>query len=456
MTAPQPGIKNRHRWRFHGKNGRRLFPTAAFLLLALLAFAPAAPAADETYSFDLSEIEKKPWHVGGYAEVRPVRYRLNPDGAFYKLRFYNRDEGDAVDEFNGRLQLEGSYEKGIARLYVRTNTDYRRSYLGETENTSIYEGYGSLRPSPSFKVDAGKKNLKWGKGYAWNPVAFLDRPKDPDDPELPLEGYIVLAADWIRSFDGPLKTVSFTPVLLPAYDHVNDGFGVPNRLNVAGKLYMLLYDTDIDLMGLADGSRTARLGFDFSRNWTTQLEVHGEFAWIRNHTRTWIDGTGVSYSDTYNAISGLVGLRYLTTRDTTIIAEYYHSGMGYSAEEMKGFYSFVDRGWNTYLGGGGDGLLRRALLTAEGTYGRLNPMRDYLYLRLSQKEPFDILYFTPALTVMANLGDGGYTVSPEAAYTRITNLDLLLKANFLFGGPGSEFGEKQNRWRIEFRAGYSF
>ncbi len=123
---------------------------------------------------------------------------------------------------------------------------------------------------------------------------------------------------------------------------------------------------------------------------------------------------------------------------------------------MNGFYAFVNRGWRTYLAGGGDGILQRALLTADGTYGRLNPMRDYLYMRITQKEPFDILYFTPALTVMANLNDGGYTVSPEAVYTRITNLELRLKASFLYGGPDSEFGEKQNRWRIEFRAGYSF
>jgi hypothetical protein len=32
-------------------------------------------------------------------------------------------------------------------------------------------------------LDAGKKVVKWGKGYAWNPVAFVDRPKNPEDPE---------------------------------------------------------------------------------------------------------------------------------------------------------------------------------------------------------------------------------------------------------------------------------
>jgi hypothetical protein len=40
----------------------------------------------------------------------------------------------------------------------------------------------SWKPSPSFTLDAGKTVVKWGKGYAWNPVGFIERPKDPNDP----------------------------------------------------------------------------------------------------------------------------------------------------------------------------------------------------------------------------------------------------------------------------------
>ena len=42
--------------------------------------------------------------------------------------------------------------------------------------------------------------------------------------------------------------------------------------------------------------------------------------------------------------------------------------------------------------------IQRAANFSQGLYGRFTPMQDYLYLRLSQKEPWDILYFTPALT----------------------------------------------------------
>ena len=80
-----------------------------------------------------------------------------------------------------------------------------------------------------------------------------------------MEGYILATADYIKSFEGPLKTFSFTPVLLPVYDHVNDDFGNNNNLNMAGRFYFLLYDTDIDLMFMTGGSKPDRYGIDFSR-----------------------------------------------------------------------------------------------------------------------------------------------------------------------------------------------
>jgi hypothetical protein len=83
-------------------------------------------------------------------------------------------------------------------------------------------------------------------------------------------------------------------------------------------------------------------------------------------------------------------------------------------------------------------------------------MRDYLYFRASQKEPFDILYITPSITGILNLNDGSYTLSPELLYTGIGNLELRLRASVLQGERFSEHGEKQNDWRVEFRARYYF
>ncbi len=433
----------------------KTLPGILFVFLWLLGSLPCAGFAEE-YAFDESEIEKKPYHIGGYAEFRPVLYGLDRDASLYKLKFCDREEGSALEEYNAALQLEGSLEAGIARLFVRTNTDYQNSYLGGHTRTSVYEGFLSIKPTSSLTVDIGKKTLKWGKGYAWNPAAFVDRPKDPDDPGQNLEGFVVASADYIRSFSGPLKTVSFTPVAVPAYEDVNDDFGRTGHMNFAAKLYLLLYDTDIDFMFLGGASRPRRFGADFSRNLRTNLEIHGEFAFIKNHGKRYLAESGEAIVAEGDATSYLAGIRYLTETDTTYILEYYRNGTGYSENEMSVFFSFVDNACDAYVSTGNGMLLQKAGNVAAGNYGRPNPMRDYLYFRASRKEPFDILYLTPAITWILNLDDGSFSLSPEIEYDGVKNLDLRLKASLLKGDRYSEFGEKPNDWKVEFRARYYF
>jgi hypothetical protein len=432
--------------------------TRAILLIAALALLLAVrrDCHGEEYRFDDAEIEKKAYHLGGYGEFRPVLFGLDRDAALYRLKFYNRDEGDTTAEYNGKLQLEGSLEKGIGRIFVRTNSDYRNSYQGESFITTIYDGYLSLKPSSSLTLEAGKKSLRWGKGYAWNPVAFIDRPKDPDDPELNLEGYIVASTDYIKSFAGPVQTISVTPVLFPVYDGVNDDFGKLGYINFGGRFYLLTYDTDIDFLFLMGGSRTNRYGVDFSRNITSNFEVHGEFAYVEDATKRTVDAAGIIAEEELDAKSWLLGVRYLSEAETTCIVEYYHNGAGFTESEMHGFFSFIDNGYTTYSISGDNSQLLKAAGLAEGGYGKMNPMRDYLYARISQKEPFDILYFTPALTSIINLDDGSFSLSPELLYTAITNLELRLKANVLVGETWSEYGEKQNNYRVELRVRYYF
>jgi hypothetical protein len=435
------------------------------ILLVVFLICMSSVSFSQEYKFDPSEIEKKPYHIGGYLEVKPVLFGLDQDAALYKLRFYNQDEGKTTEAYNGKVQIEGNYERGIARLFTRTNFDLQYSYLGwehtETKHM-IYEGYLALKPSDSLSFKLGKQTLLWGKGYAWNPVAFVCRPKDPDDPELALEGYVTASADYIKSFNGPLKTISLTPVLLPVYKDIkddfdiNDDFGEVDHLNFAGKLYFLFYDTDIDLTGLIGKSKTNRVGIDFSKNITSNFEIHGEFAFINNQKIMVMDSQGNISQKTFDAESFLLGTRYLTTSDATFIFEYYRNGAGYTHSELEGYFSFIDTGYDQFLNTGNNSMLKKATKVTEGNYGRPNPGKDYLYLRVTQKEPFDILYFTPAITTIMNLNDKSFQISPELLYNGFTNWEFRLKGTALVGQGGSEFGEKANDYKIELRVRYYF
>ncbi len=429
-------------------------PSLPLAVLAVVFLSSVLHA--EEYAFDLSEVEKKPYHFGGYAELRPVLYGLDKDAALYQLRFYGREEGHTLPEYNAALQLEGGIEKDITKLFVRTNTAYQNSYLGTTSKTTVYDAFLSVKPAPAITIDAGKKALKWGKGYAWNPVAFVDRPKNPDEPDLNLEGFVVASADYIKSFNGPLKTLSVTPVLIPVSDHMNDEFGAADHLNTAGKVYLLLYDTDIDFLFLTGASKQSRYGMDLSRNITTNIEVHGEYARIDDFMRSYITADGSTHQTVYDASSWLLGLRYLTEKDTTYILEYYRNGTGFTEQEIGDYFTFIHNSYDSYLTTGNDALLRKAATVTEKSYSRSNAGREYLYVRISQKDPFGILYWTPALTAIMNAEDGSYSLSPEISYTGITNLELRLKGTLLAGDWLSEFGEKPYDYRVELRARYYF
>ncbi|MDP1612161.1 MAG: hypothetical protein Q8M11_13995 [Sulfuritalea sp.] len=412
--------------------------------LALLACLLAAAAWAEDFKFDAAEFDKKPFEFGGYVELKADRSWLNRDGSFYKLNGLTRD---TLNRNTATLKLNAKYTQGIATFNLRASADMRRDELGSEDTTRFDEAYVSIKPDPGLTVDIGKQALKWGKGYAWNPVGFIERMKDPNDVELAREGYTMLAADFIRNFDGDLKTVAFTPVLMPVGTQTNQDFGKPNHLNAAAKLYLLYYDTDIDFTWLASGSRSPRFGIDFSRNLTTALEIHGEWARIRDLEIRRIDAAGNVTSETRDATSTLLGLRYLTENDTTWIAEYYRNGTGYTQSQLTDFHRLVDSG--------NPALLAKARQISP-SYGRANAGERYLYLRASQKEPFDIVYFTPSATLIANLEDHSWSLTPELLYTGVTNLDLRLRATWLKGASGTEFGEKQNARKLELMARFYF
>jgi hypothetical protein len=433
------------------------------VVLALFFSFASFAHSQEPYQVDLTEIEKeiqrtadKPYSLGGFLEFQPTLLGIDRDSAFSRVKFFKNKQGSTFDQYNFRLRLEGSYKKDIFSAFFKTDTLVHNDFEGWDEDTKLFEAYVSVKPSPSFIMEAGKKVVKWGKGYAWNPVSFIARPKNPEDPEEALEGATLATADYIRSFDGPLKTATLTAAVVPVYPHVNAKSGELYHTNFASKIYLLAYDTDLDFMVFTGESRTTRYGFDFSKNLTTNFEVHGEFSVINNFKSKFINESGRGLSTEREAVSYLLGLRYLTEKETTYILEYYRDGAGLSRKQMTDFFSFVDSSYRTFVTTGNVTGMVRAAQLAKGPYGNPNPMRDYLYFRVSQKEPFDILYLTPALTSIINPVDGSFNVIPEVAYSPMTNLEFRLRGVFLVGRRQTDFGEKQNDYRLELRLRYYF
>jgi hypothetical protein len=100
--------------------------------------------------------------------------------------------------------------------------------------------------------------------------------------------------------------------------------------------------------------------------------------------------------------------------------------------------------------------LTLASRATEAGYGRMNPMRNYVYGRINQPDAGGVLYLTLGASAIVNVDDGSYSLLPEVQYKPTENLELRWLANLQRGGSRTEFGEKQGDLRLELRARYYF
>jgi hypothetical protein len=421
----------------------------AVLVSALAATLAATTIVRAEETFDVSAFEKKAFEWTGFVELRPEKQSLRRDSVGYQL-LYPGETRSTADRLGAAAEVSGILRHKSLSYNFTGHASSINEPRGTTSDSRMYENYVSWQADPTSVAEIGKRTLHWGKGYAFSPVAFLERPKDPSDPELAREGFLMATGSLVRSFDGPLQTLTLTAAFVPTTSDLNPDFGAPGYNNPAFKLYGLILDTDVDLIYAAPGSRGPRLGFDFSRNLGSNLEIHGEWARSTDATRLLLTPGNSLATQTRSYDSYLLGLRYLTERDMTILFEYYSNGGGYSMDEMSQFYDLVRASATNAA------LTQAAARAASQGYIQPNAMQNYVYLKLSQKEPFDILDFTPSVTLIANTDDHSYSLIPELLYTGVKNLELRLRLALNSGNASTEYGEKAVQSRVELRARYFF
>jgi len=430
-----------------------------FIYVSIPGYIFAEDKSSDTIDldFEIPEVEKKPYSFNAEFEISETIKGFDEDSLLFHQRYPNGRDDDTFFQTDLNLKVEGSYQVSIVKLYARLNGDlYYNKDEGWENDSRTEEAYISLQPSTSAAFEAGKKVLKWGKGYVRNPVAFFSRPKDIEDPDATLEGYYVVSGDLIKSIDSPLKTIALTPVILPVSRHINDEWGTERDTIWGGKIYFFAFDTDLDIMFLSGEEVEDRFGIDFSKNISVNFEIHGEAAIVLDYVKYITDQQGNLTEKQYDAKSYLLGIRYLTSHDITYIFEYFRNGQGYTSDEMKDYFTFIENGYQEYINIGSMAKLSKSRQYGSQFYNKQTAMRDYLYLKVSQKEPFDILYFTPSVTCLYNTNDKSGSIMPQIIYTPITNLELELRATFLLGKGYTEFGEKLNDYKIYAAVKYYF
>lgn len=336
------------------------------------------------YDFDMDAIEAKPYTTSGYLRGEHKHQILNDASPKYPSKNKNSMQ-TYLSEAN--LKFASFKEKWKMESEFIANADFIDGDF--TKEFTVAQLSFEYKFDINHLVEVGKKAPKWGKGYFVNPIAFFDRKKNPDDPEASREGYTLANYRYNKSYSGDLQNLTFDVLALQNSDNVNEDFNANHGTNVGLKLYMLYLDTDIEFVYMYASGDEERVGLDFSKNLQTNFEIHGEFA----------KTLGI---DDYKF---LVGLRYLTSSELTITSEYFY-------QKNQSF--------------------------------KTEPFFDNAYLmsKISQKEPFAILYSSLYYKNIYNLEDDSMQNSIGATYSFKNDMFLDLSYNTNGGDVESEYGSK--------------
>ncbi len=414
-------------------------------LLACLFLASAlAHAQEEPVEIPPSAEKKLEW--SGNLDTKYTFFHTAQESPLYKLQFYDASElSSYLSQYRIEPYLNADYRTKDLGFHLKTHA----TYFSDAEATfDLFEAYGSFNPSFNATIQFGKRVYSWGKGYAFNPVGFVNPIKDPENPELAQAGLLSANFEYIKSFSSAaLQTFSFLFVMIPPPPKFHRRYDEAENTEVALKTYFLLWDTDIDLMGYYSQSKPKRLGFDFSRNIKENFEAHGEVSYNKDTPRYSI-ADGKLQTEPDNHFSYLFGLRYLHASNTTVIAEYYRNGLGLNKKEFEDYAGFLANGARS----GSAAIVQNTLGVSQQYFRGSTLMQNYLYVKITKPEPFEWLYFTPSLYTIYNLHDHSFLLSSPLNYKPATNFEFIFWPTFLLGGNNAEFGGKLLQQRIELWA----
>ena len=392
-------------------------------------------AEDDPYAFDVEEFTKKTWEWNGEISIVSTDKSFNKSSAAYAVKFPNQDESKSQD-LGLKMGINSRWDWDWSRLYISGEIYSTYSTISEfnDQDQFLNEGYWQLSNFGHHSFEIGKRLLRWGKGYAFNPVAILERPKNPDDPESNREGLWMVQGVLIpKAFYG-VDSYSVALVFLPVRNNINSDYRSALEIeNIWGlRLYALIGTTDLDFYyNQWTEKGETDLGVDFSSNLTTNFEVHGEYLNKKTEEET-----------SYQA---LLGLRYLTSNEITWIIEGYHDSSGMRYEESSSLYK---RSQNT--------------TTSQATtiIGQLQKNKtinqNYSYIKASIKEPFNWLYLTPSLILLSNLDDSSHNITSQFNYAPGTTWIFQVLWQHFTGRENSQYGESLLKDKIEVEFTYSF
>lgn len=405
------------------------------MLLLLTSLQTTGFSQDEDlYSFEVDEFTKKIWEWKGFVSFTATNKSYNKDSVLYPKKIENSKSNS--QDYELILGLESRWDWDWSRIFLIGEANAVRSSIPENDEDDavLQEAYWQLAEFEPHNFEIGKRLLRWGKGYAFNPVALMERNKNPEDPEASREGLWATQLVWITGAITGFETTSVNLVYLPIREDINSDYqsGVEKEDIWGLKLYGLIGTTDIDIYAVNwDQENITQWGIDFATNISVNFEIHGEYVTSK-------------YQD-YDQNETLLGLRYLTDTDVTWIAEVYSDSEGFTKDESEALYKNIDNS---------PGIKALPYLSQIQQKKTIN--QNYGYFKISVKEPFNWLYFTPSISWLGNLDDQSSNISTQLSYNPSDNWTMLFTWQHMAGNEYTQYGENVVQDKLALLTTYNY
>lgn len=367
---------------------------------SFIALGVSSLIASDEYGFSMNELnqmELKSYDFSGYIKAQHKHQNFNKDSMMYASK-----NKDSQETYLGELFINYKYFQDQFTFNTDLVVNYENIDSVSEDTYTINQAVVTYKIDNFHELNLGKRTPKWGKGYFSNPIAFIDRKKDPNEPEANKEGFTGINYKFNKVYQGDLQNIGLEINYLRTTEDFNEELYAENSNIFASKLYLLYKDIDIDIAYVYNDKDTNKFGIDFSTNLQTNFEIHGEYAKY--------DTGEFSY---------LLGLKYLTDSELTLISEYLYK----SEEQIQN-----------------------------------QPLWDNRYFinKITQKDPFNILYWSVYFMDTFNLDDRSHQDSLGVIYTGFKNLELDFSIAKMSGDTTSEYGAKLIENYTWLQVKYSF
>ena len=317
---------------------------------------------------------------------------------------------------------------------------------------SIRELSYDLSLTDNLDMTVGRKILKWGPGYAFNPTGVVEPQRSPSDPSDRLGQNVGRTLISVNAF---LGKSSLTLVYLNDAQFQSGNFHWGEH-DYALRAYTFL--NGLDLSGILHYRQGDRL--EVGTNWSyvvgENLELHGEFLAKKGsstlyHEILWSDNpeqifASYPYTERFDNSNEifyklLLGGQYTFENGVNIALEYYRNMEGLSTSEWNQWMKFVK-----FQNGIQQGSIpvppemvgpsRDNLLWALQTLSPRGTMRDYLFGR----EYYSADGWSFEFIQLMNADDASVVVVPTISYRISEFFSVYGRFTAFLGKSDSEYG----------------